>query len=330
MKTGSGWRRPLVLAAVLLGLTACAATPEREDVRAAQDPVNALSEVSRIAPERIRSWPADSPHATIIALHSFRDHAGAYGELGPWLAARGYSVTALDQRGHGRSEPHGRWPGLDAMMADVVALVRQAQEDDPEQPVFLLGESMGGSAALASLATHPELDVTGIIAVAPGLRGGIPARRFWDAAVRTGEVLAGGLTITVDPDYSDSLSATAAERFAEDPLIIRRIRMDTYAGVVWLAQYATDHIDRVTVPVVYLWGEQDGTILLESVCAAAGAHPRGQAEVWADPNWPHLLMHAPDWPQTAQRLHDWMQRVMRGEAEAEAPATSKTGPCPDS
>lgn len=318
----------LLLTVVLLGLTACAATPEREAVRATLDPVNRLPAETAIAPERIRSWSADDPpHAIVIALHSFRDHAGAYSEWGPWLSARGYSLYALDQQGHGRSEPHGRWGGMEPMIDDVVVLVQQIRADYSDPPIFLLGESMGGSAALASVATHPELEVAGIIAAAPGLRGGIPARGFWDATVRTGEVLAGGLTITIDPDYSDSLTPEAAHRFAADPRIIRRVRMDTYAGIVWLAQYATDQIEQVAVPVVYLWGEQDGTILRKSVCQAAQAHPRGQAELWTDAQWPHLLLHAPDWTNTAERLVDWMQRVEHREIGS--PTAAASDPCTD-
>lgn len=311
------------LPAVVLALTACAAVPERDAVRAAQAPVNADAPAEAIAPERMRRWPASDPAAVVIALHSFRDHAGAYEALGPWLAERGYAVHALDQRGHGASEPHGRWPGTAALIEDVVAVVRAARAEHPDRPVFLLGESMGGSAALAGLATHPDLEVAGVIAVAPGLRGGIPARGFWDAAVRTGETLAGGLTVTIDPDYTEHLAPVAVERFARDPRIIRRVRMDTYAGVVWLAQYATDHIEHVAVPVVYLWGEQDGTILEASVCAAARAHPDGRAEVWTEAHWPHLLLHAPDWQATATRLVDWMQRVAidgPGAAPAAGPA----------
>lgn len=278
-----------------------------------------------IAPERIRHWPADNPSAVVVALHSFRDHAGAYEELGPWLAARGYAVHALDQRGHGASEPHGRWPGSEALIEDVAVMVRRARITYPDRPVFVLGESMGGSAALAALATLPDLPVAGVIAVAPGLRGGIPARGLWDAAVRAGETLAGGLTLTIDPDYTDSLAPPAVERFAHDPRIIRRVRMDTYAGVVWLAQYATDTIGHVSAPVVYLWGEQDGTILKASVCAAAEAHPRGLAEVWTGPDWPHLLLHAPDWQQTATRLVAWMERVAR---DAPGPAVARNpGAC---
>lgn len=313
-----------LLAVLVLTLTACAATPEREIVRAAGTPVKEAHTDAPIAPERIRRWSAEEPVAVVIALHSFRDHAGAYEALGPWLADRGYSVQALDQRGHGASAPHGRWPGAEPLISDVATMVRTARAEHPERPVFLLGESMGGSAALASLATHPELKVAGVMAVAPGLRGGIPARGFWDAAVRTGEVLAAGLTFTINPSYSDSLAPEAVERFSRDPQIIRRVRMDTYAGVVWLAQYATDHIDRVAVPVVYLWGEQDGTILRESVCAAARAHPQGQAEVWTDPDWPHLLLHAPDWQTTATRLVDWMHRVADPGG---LPDASNANPC---
>ncbi|MGM0670991.1 alpha/beta fold hydrolase [Thioalkalivibrio sp.] len=282
-----------------------------------------MTDAAAIAPERIRRWTAEDPTAVVIALHSFRDHAGAYEELGPWLAERGYAVNALDQRGHGTSEPHGRWPGAAALIEDVAAMVREARAAHPDRPVFLLGESMGGSAALAALATHPELPVAGVIAVAPGLRGGIPARGLWDAAVRAGETLAGGLTVTIDPDYAGSLAPPAVTRFDQDPRIIRRVRMDTYAGVVWLAQYASDHIEQVDAPVVYLWGEQDRTILKTSVCAAAEAHPRSQADVWTDPDWPHLLLHAPDWRDTATRLVDWMQRVAGddpGTALAQNPA----------
>jgi acylglycerol lipase len=115
-----------------------------------------------------RVWPADGkPHATVVLSHGASEHSGRYARVAAGLNARGYSVWALDHRGHGRSG--GRRAvidSLDRVLADLDRFVTMASEELPERKPFLLGHSMGGMLATAYTIRHQDR-LEGLILSAP-------------------------------------------------------------------------------------------------------------------------------------------------------------------
>jgi len=72
--------------------------------------------------------PQGEPRAIVLALHGFNDYRKAFGEVGPFLAARGIATYAYDQRGFGATAQRGIWPGSDLLVDDartVAVLLRQ-------------------------------------------------------------------------------------------------------------------------------------------------------------------------------------------------------------
>ncbi len=269
----------------------------------------------RLALMPVSRWEAERPRAVVVAFHSFRDYRLAWQELALWLNERDVTLVAGDQRGHGEwPKGNGRVQDRDQVVADAVALIRDTRARyGAEVPLVLLGESMGASTAVLAAVALGRADAPDALVLSgPGLRGGLPFRGFWDFSVGAVERLMPGLTLTIDPEYDGVLSPAATARFAEDPRVIRRVRADTYAEVVWLAQAATDRIDQLDVPVLYLWGGQDRTIPLASVCDGAARHPSGQVAVWTDDDWPHLVMQRRKWQETATDVFDWVDAVLHG------------------
>jgi acylglycerol lipase len=115
-----------------------------------------------------RTWPArGTPHATVVLAHGASEHSGRYAHVAAGLNARGYSVWALDHRGHGRSA--GRRAvidSLDAAIADLDRFVVMAAEEFPDRKPFLLGHSMGGMLATAYAIRHQDR-LDGLILSAP-------------------------------------------------------------------------------------------------------------------------------------------------------------------
>jgi pimeloyl-ACP methyl ester carboxylesterase len=89
--------------------------------------------------------------APVILLHGVTGHARTWDEEARALAAR-YRILALDQRGHGDSDPapDGDY-STDALVGDVAALV----ETLALSPVRLVGLSLGGRVAIAFAARYP-------------------------------------------------------------------------------------------------------------------------------------------------------------------------------
>jgi pimeloyl-ACP methyl ester carboxylesterase len=86
-----------------------------------------------------------------VLLHGWLDHAGSFDLLAPLLPGR---TVALDFRGHGDSQWVG--PGGFYHFVDYIADLDGALEVlSPQEPVRIVGHSMGATAGLIYAATRP-------------------------------------------------------------------------------------------------------------------------------------------------------------------------------
>lgn len=102
----------------------------------------------------------------VVLLHGLAGHAGEWAETAGWLRGRA-RVLAPDARGHGRSERAPSDVSRAAHIADVAWLIRRLDVS----PVVLVGQSLGGHAALLVAAEHPEL-VRGLVVADASPAGG--------------------------------------------------------------------------------------------------------------------------------------------------------------
>jgi len=109
------------------------------------------------------------PHPALLCLHGgawARGTPRQYSGWGPWLAARGYAVVAVDYRLSSQSSPS--WPGvwddvrraLDWLVAEAAAL-----RIDPSR-LGVIGDSAGaGMAALLSLGPEARRHLRAVVGV---------------------------------------------------------------------------------------------------------------------------------------------------------------------
>lgn len=237
--------RHLVSGLVLL-LTACALPAERDGIAATP----------------VLSWsPSEVPRAVVIALHGFNDSKSAFAEFGARAAKEGVLVEAFDQAGFGERPDRGRWPGVEALVADVHGAVREARRRHPGLLVFVLGESMGAAVAAVALARDEAPPVDGVILSAPAVWGGEALSQRYQLALRVLagllpplKVSGGGLGILA----SDNLEALRA--LGRDPLYIHETRLDAVAGLVDLMDEARRAAPALRVPVLVLSGARDQVV----------------------------------------------------------------------
>jgi len=115
---------------------------------------------------RYRRWlppAAGSPRVDlppILLLHGLASSLHIWNLVAPLLAARGFVVTALDQRGHGESEKPDTGYDFDTIIADDRAAISALEIERP----VLVGHSWGAGVALQYAATYPDL-VTALVLV---------------------------------------------------------------------------------------------------------------------------------------------------------------------
>ncbi len=258
-----------------------------------------------------QSWTPDGKaRAHIVGLHSFGDYNAAFCHLGPWFAQRGIAVHAYDQRGFGRTQENGHWAGTDRMVADAVHHARQLKSQGAD-PVYLLGESMGGAVAMLAAARAPEL-IDGLVLAAPAVREGIWIRYIYNAGLSVVATLAPGATHEVEREADNpDLRPGTARRLAQDPLVVSQVRMDTYRGLIELADQASNQAPEIRVPVLLLFGGRD-----ESIPEVSIKHLRrhlGEQLTWRFyENAPHLLLQGRHWPARARSILAWLNAQTSG------------------
>jgi len=256
----------------------------------------------------LRRWTAEEPKAILIALHGMSDYSRAFTMPGPWLAERGITVLAYDQRSFGAGPERGHWPGGDALRADLAAFVSVVRHNHPGVPVFVLGESMGGAVVLTALADGQLKGVTGIVLVAPAVwsRSDMPLSyrvALWLAAHTVPWLELSGSGLKIWP--SDNIEML--RELSRDPLFQHETRADAVWGLVNLMDAARMAPARLTdpPPILFLYGAKDQIIPAaptEAVIAALGK----RAEVHRYPNGYHMLLRDLDRETVWKDLAHWI------------------------
>jgi alpha-beta hydrolase superfamily lysophospholipase len=214
----------------------------------------------------LSAWhPHTAPRAVGLALHGFNDYRQAFADVGPFLAARGISTYAYDQRGFGATAQRGIWPGTEPLLDDARTVAALLCLRHPERPLYLLGESMGGAVAMSLLAETPAAaDGAALVAAVWGRATMNPLQRggLWLLAHSfPGARLSGrGLGITA----SDNEAMLRA--LSKEPLVLKDARADALWGLVNLMGRALAAAPGLTVPTLVLYGEHDEIIPRRPTC----------------------------------------------------------------
>jgi uncharacterized protein len=154
-------RAALLLACALCGgCTQVFLQPGRQQVLHPQQAGLAWEDRFIEAPDgaRLHAWylPAAQPaRGTVLHLHGNAENITTFISATHWLPARGYNVLLLDYRGYGRSEGVATVAHLHedagAALTDLLG-----RADVARAPVFLFGQSIGGSVAIWTAARHPQ------------------------------------------------------------------------------------------------------------------------------------------------------------------------------
>lgn len=253
----------------------------------------------------VRREPTGTPKTTpLLFVH------GAWHASWCWdehflddFAARGYSVAALDLRGHGQSPARGRLKTT--RIADYVDDVAEVAATFDTPPV-VIGHSMGGLVVQKYLEKHAAPGGVLVASVPPrgviGVTVDIARHRF--GAFARANATWSLLPLVEDPQvartmfYSDHLDESTALAHAT------RVEDEAYFAFLDMLALNRPKPKRVTAPMLVLGGELD-TIFPPRDTAATG-RAYGTAPVMFD--GAHNLMLEPVWPEVAQAISDWLDR----------------------
>ena len=205
-----------------------------------------------------QSWTPDSPKGIVVISHGLAEHSSRYGHVADRLNDAGYAVYALDHRGHGKTDgTPGNVERIAYVRGDLDSLLTQARGEHPALPVFLLGHSFGGLAALEYVVSRGQSGLTGLV-----LSGALVDPDAGNAIQRrlAGILSAVAPNLGVVPLDATTVSRDPAEvkKYVEDPLNYHgKVRARSGAEIIAAVTRVVAGLPGVTLPVLVMHGAQD-------------------------------------------------------------------------
>lgn len=252
-------------------------------------------------------WQTESkPKGVICLMPGLGEHSGRYAHWALLLNQAGYSVLALDLRGHGKSEgQRGHVSSFDEYLNDTDLLLSEAKQRFSEAPCFLYGHSLGGMIA-CDYVLHRKPALKGVVITALSYKSSIQEQRVKvlmaqilgsivpRMALSTGLVPA---TISKDPDV--------VARYISDPLVHHQTSVgwgkSTLNSINWCEQHASEW----TLPVLFMHGELDKLGYVEGSREFA-SKIKGDCTLKVWPGLYHEIHNEPEKEQVFEYLRNWL------------------------
>jgi alpha-beta hydrolase superfamily lysophospholipase len=222
----------------------------------------------------LSQWQAERAEIVVVALHGMNDYGQFIEGAAKHWQARGITTYAYDQRGFGRTEGNGRWPGHEMMAEDARTFIALVRARHPAARVLLLGESMGGAVAMVAAAGRAQPIADGLILVSPALWGWSNLDIVKRSALWIMMQIAPGSRLTgrgLDIRPSDNENMLIA--LGRDPYVIKATRIDAVHGLVDLMEAAWQAAPAVRLPTMVLYATSDEVVPSAPIKLAAAAMP---------------------------------------------------------
>ena len=204
-----------------------------------------------------QSWqPNLTPRAVIVIVHGLGAHGGIFADLAEFLSDRRFSVYALDLRGHGRSTgQRGYINNWSEFRQDLNIFLQLIATKENNLPLFLLGQSLGGTIALDYALRHGDL-LQGLILLSPALKVRVSRfksflGRFFSRLIPRFALDTGIYIATIS---RESQVVTAATK---DPLrhtkVTARLATEFWRTVAWIEA----HANTLQIPLLIMHGGAD-------------------------------------------------------------------------
>lgn len=317
-----GWRLPASLSLLgLLGLGTvlggCVAPGG--DHQGPGDRPPALKEDAIIARDGyllpLRHWQAEGEaRGAVLALHGFNDYSKAFEVLAEPVTSLGFDLYAYDQRGFGKTQPAGLWPGEALLIQDALTASQLLRERYPEKPLYLMGESMGAAVSIIALTGEEPAPVNGAVLISPAVWSRKTMPWYQRFALWVGERLMPGLSFSGETADRIGVQPTddpeVMRQMALDPLVLKSSTVASLSGITDVMDDALEAGSRLSGETLILYGDRDEVIPARPFCALLKRLPVDQAAPWRLALYPegyHMLTRYTGSEQVENDILAWLE-----------------------
>jgi alpha-beta hydrolase superfamily lysophospholipase len=205
-----------------------------------------------------RIWATPDSKAVIALIHGFGEHSGRYTHVADFFNKNGYSVFALDNRGHGQSGgKRGHAPTYDSYMDDIEVFLNHVATQSAGKPVFLYGHSMGGNLVL-NYVIRRQPALKGVIATGPWVQLAFEPKPIL--------VTIGKLMRSIFPSFSQdsglnqthiSKDTAVVEAYKNDPLVHGKITASASLSLLEAGEFLNNYTGEMPISMLIMHGDED-------------------------------------------------------------------------
>lgn len=210
-----------------------------------------------------QSWLAPNPRACVVISHGMGEHGGRYAPFAKILVDLGFSVYAIDHRGHGHSgAPKGLISNFQYCVDDLDHLIT-AIVAPQKCPIILLGHSMGGAIATSYTLQHQDR-LAALILSGAALNSDLVPGVMKLVCKFLGTLAPRLPVLKIDPSLV-SRDPEQVTLYANDPLNMHgSVPVRTISEMVSTIVSMPSRFNEIRLPILILHGEQDQLIPAKS------------------------------------------------------------------
>ena len=204
-----------------------------------------------------RRWEVNSSKGALVITHGLGEHSGRYQHLAKYFNTQGYSVFALDHRGHGQSEgKRGHVETFEDYGDDLHVLLTWVASQGFDGRIHLLGHSMG--AVIATGYAIRYKNVASVILSSPGFRGKNTLPKYKLKIIYLLEKIVPKISFGNGLDVSGICrSKDVVENYLADPLVHDRISVRWFVAFVNEVHFINQHLKQLVSPCLMLLSVAD-------------------------------------------------------------------------
>lgn len=255
-----------------------------------------------------QEWkPEGKQKAAVALIHGLGEHSSRYQHVAEAFTKAGYSLTAFDLRGHGKSEGvRGHAPSNESHFSDIRKNIDLTMEHFPGLPVFLYGHSLGGNLALLYCLTQKP-GLKGVITTSPGLGTTNPVPPI---KLALGKMLYSILPATKMENGLDrsglSRDPDVERKYSADPLVHSKISARMALDLFKNGDYIVGHAAEFPLPLLLMYGSGDYIINQRLIKEFASSAPLSKLTFKEWEGFYHELHNEPEKEQVFSTILNWM------------------------
>jgi acylglycerol lipase len=256
-----------------------------------------------------QAWlPEADIKAVIIIVHGLGEHSGRYMNLVNHFVPLGYAIYGFDLLGHGRSDGQREVLERFADYGDTLTIYyNMVKEWQVNQPIFLLGHSMGGLIVPEYLLEH-QAWFKGAIISAPVIKAGddvtpmtiILSKILARLAPKMGVQTVNASSLSHDPGVVDA--------YVNDPFVFhKKTPARLAAELLKNMQYVSTQLGKITLPFIAIQAGEDRLVHPDSAQMFFDLTGSQDKTVKIYTGFYHEVLNEPERARVLKDIEDWLE-----------------------